>query len=106
MIKILVPALLSLTAATAAYAQTPATAQAGAVSAHYTTADTEIGALLDNPQAKAIIDKHIPGFSANPQIEMARGMTLRAIQAYAADQITDGALTAIDADLAKLPAAK
>lgn len=106
MTKFLIPALLGLTAATAAYAQAPAAAPAAAAAAQFSTENTDVGTLIDNPQTKAIVDKHIPGFSSNPQIEKARGMTLRAIQPYAGDQVTDAALAAIDADLAKLPAKK
>ena len=43
------------------------------------TLDTKLGDLLDNPQAKAILDKHIPGTSTNPMIGMARGMSLNTI---------------------------
>ncbi|WDF74338.1 hypothetical protein [Novosphingobium sp. KACC 22771] len=68
----------------------------------YSTADTDIGTLLDNPVTKAIIEKNIPGMTTNPQIDMARGMTLRAIQAYAAEEVTDARLAAIDAELAKV----
>ena len=38
------------------------------------------------------------------QIDMARGLTLKALQGYAGDMLTDEALGKIDADLAKLPA--
>lgn len=69
---------------------------------HYTTAETEIGALLDDAEAKAIVEKHIPGMTSNDQIEMARSMTLKSIQQYAPDDVTDARLAAIDADLAKL----
>lgn len=69
----------------------------------YTTEDTDIGTLLDDPAAKAILDKHLPEVSSSDQIDMARAMTLKAIQTYAPDDITDEALAAIDADLAKLP---
>ena len=84
---------------------TPAPAATPAAPA-YTVADTDIGTLLDDPAAKAILDKNIPGFTANPQIDMARSMTLKAVQAYAADKLTDEALAKVDADLAKLPAKK
>jgi hypothetical protein len=40
------------------------------------------------------------------QIDMARSMTLKGIQPYAADRVTDKALAQIDAELAKLPAKK
>jgi hypothetical protein len=33
--------------------------------AKYTTTDTDIGTLLDTPETKAILDKHMPGFSGN-----------------------------------------
>lgn len=66
----------------------------------YSTASTDIGTLLDNPQTRAVLDKHMPGFASNPQIEMARGMTLRQIQAFASDMLTDEVLGKVDADLA------
>lgn len=78
----------------------PATAQAA--KAKYSTADTDIGTLLDDPLAKAIIEKYIPGMTTNDQIEMARSMTLKAIQNYAPEDVTDARLTQIDAEFAKL----
>lgn len=71
--------------------------------AHYTTEDTAVGDLIDNPKSRAIVDKYIPGFSSSEQIDMARGMTLKSIQAFSPDAVTDDALAKIDADLAKLP---
>ena len=72
----------------------------------YTTAKTRIGTLLDDPAARAILDKHIPGFSGGESIDMARSMTLKAIQQYAPEAVTDKALENIDADLSKLVAKK
>ncbi|HSB95487.1 MAG TPA: hypothetical protein VLC91_03530 [Spongiibacteraceae bacterium] len=72
----------------------------------YSTANTSIADLIDNPQTRPILDKFIPGFSTNPALEPARGMTLQAIKPFAADTITDDVLAKIDADLAKLPAPK
>ena len=40
------------------------------------TLDATLGTLLDDPQAKAVIDQYLPGVSANPMIAMARGFTL------------------------------
>lgn len=90
-----------------AFAQTaPApTAQpvpAAATATKFSTADSTIGDLIDNPAAKAVLDKHLPGFSTNPQLEMARGMTLKQIQAFVPDQIKEESLVKIDEDLAKL----
>ena len=46
--------------------------------------------------------RHIPELNGNEQLSMARAMTLRAIQPYAPDKITDEKLAAIDAELAQL----
>ncbi|MDD3799250.1 MAG: hypothetical protein PHE36_08750 [Novosphingobium sp.] len=88
---------------TAAFATEAATPAVQAPAPKYTTADTEIGTLLDDPAAKAIIDKYIPGMTDNEQIEMARFLTLRAIQPYAPDDVTEERLEKIDEELAKLP---
>lgn len=45
------------------------------------TLDTKLGTLLDNPQAKAVIEKQFPGISTNPMISMVKGMTLNQILA-------------------------
>jgi para-nitrobenzyl esterase len=87
---------------TLAFAATPA-APATAAADHYSTATTEIGALLDDPAAKAVLVKYIPEMATSPQIDMARGMTLKATQQFAPDTVTDKVLAQIDAELAKLP---
>ena len=87
-------------ASTAALAEGAPAAPAAAA---YTTAETNIGVLLDDPAAKEVIVKHLPGLAASPQIEMARGMTLKATQQFAPSMVTDEVLAKIDADLAKLP---
>ena len=72
----------------------------------YSTSDTLIGDLLDNPMTRAILDKYLPGFSKAEQIDAARGMTLKAVQPFSPDTITDDTLAKIDAELAKLSAPK
>lgn len=81
----------------------PVAGTAAATGAKYSTSSTEIGTLLDDPAAKAIVEKHIPGMTTNEQIDMARSMTLKGIQQYSPDQVNDKVLAAIDADFAKLP---
>jgi len=109
---IVATSLLGLTAITAAMAQTPPAAPAAQpaaaqpAAAHYTTADTDIGTILDTPALRAIVDKHIPGFSTQDQIDMARSMTLKAIQQYGPDKYTDKVLAEIDTDFAAVPASK
>jgi cytochrome P450 len=68
----------------------------------WSTQNSRIGDLLGDASARAVLEKHFPGMADNPQIAMAKGMTLRAVQAYAADQFTDTALDAVDVDLAEL----
>jgi para-nitrobenzyl esterase len=92
-------AIPTLAIATQAQAQTAA----APIAAHYSTSETEIGTLLDDPAAKALLDKHIPGMTTNDQIDMARGMTLKAVQQYSPDTITDKVLAALDADFQKIP---
>lgn len=88
---------LFLAATVLAMAPLPAFAQTA-----YSSSGTEIGTLLDDPAAKAILERHVPGMTTNEQVDMARSMTLKDIQQYSPDQITDKVLTEIDADLAKL----
>lgn len=45
------------------------------------TLDTTLGSLLDEPQAKAVIEQYLPGVSTNPMIGMVRGMSLNSILA-------------------------
>jgi hypothetical protein len=80
-------------------AASPTTA---ASSATYSTTASTLGDLLDNPATKAVLQKHVPELVANPQIEMGRGMTLKTLQSYAGDTLTDEKLAAIDADLAQI----
>ncbi len=71
--------------------------------APYSSATTTLGVLFADAAAKAVIDKHLPGLSTNERIGMASGMTLKDIQGYMPDKLSDERLAAIDADLAKLP---
>jgi len=45
------------------------------------TLDTPFGTLIDNPQAKAVLDQYLPGVSNHPMMQMARGMTLNQVLA-------------------------
>lgn len=83
---------IALTAATPSFAAEPT----------YSSAETDIGTLMDNPETKAVLEKHIPDMVSNAQFEMARPMTLKAIQSYAGDALSDEKLAAIDAELAKI----
>jgi hypothetical protein len=80
----------------------PATLPGANQAAKFTTTDTPIGDILDNPAAKAVVAKYLPDMMANDQVQMARGMTLKAVQQYSADTVTDKALAEIDGDFLKL----
>ncbi len=102
--KSLVLALALL--ATAAPAAVLAADAPAAAKAAWSTSTTPVGELIANPDTKAVLEKHLPGISTNPQLEQVKGLSLKAIQPYAPDQLPDAILTAIDVDLAKLPAPK
>jgi para-nitrobenzyl esterase len=78
---------------------------AAAPLAAYTTADTSIGDLIDNPALRELLDKHFPGFSQKDGIDQGRPMTLKSVQQYV-PELTDKALAELDADLAKVAAKK
>jgi para-nitrobenzyl esterase len=95
-------------------AQAPAAPQAGhgahaapaapATAQRFSVNSTRIADLLANPAAKAVLDRHLPGFSAHPMIGQAAPLTLKAVQGFAQGAITDAHLRAIETDLATLPA--
>ncbi len=100
---------LNVTSVVAQTASTPTPAPATSAPASarpYTSAQTPIGTLLDDPAARALLDKYLPSVSHGDQIDMARSMTLKDIQQYAPDVITDQILAQVDAEFAKLPAKK
>ncbi len=43
------------------------------------TMDSTLGELLNDPRAKAVLDKYLPGVSTNPMIGMAKGISLKMI---------------------------
>ena len=89
-------------AAAPALAVDQAAPAAAPAKAKYSTTDTEIGTLLDDPAAKAIVEKYLPGMTTSDEVDMARAMTLKAVQAYAPEQMTDETLAKIDAEFAQL----
>lgn len=43
--------------------------------------DTKVGELLKDTRAMEVLEKHVPGVSANPMIGMASGMTIKSLLA-------------------------
>jgi hypothetical protein len=94
-------AAVSLSAPVAASAQGTTAAQP----AHYSVADTPVGKLLDDPAANAILKKMIPTVYANDMFQtQGRTLTLKAIQQYEPDALSDENLAKIQAELDKIPA--
>lgn len=61
-----------------------------------------IEAILAHPTAKAVLEKHIPGASAHPQLDKALGMTLREVATYPEADLSAEKFNAIVADLQKI----
>jgi len=104
MTKFIVAMLAAAALGTSVHAQAPAAPASAPVTLN--SATTPIGDLLDNPETKAVLTKYLPEVVASDQLDMARSMTLKDIQAYAPDQITDAKLAQVDAELAKVKLAK
>ena len=78
---------------------------AAAAAAHYSVETTPVGKLLDDPAANAILKKLIPTVYANEMFStMGRDQTLRAIQQYEPEGLSDANLAKLQAELSKLPA--
>lgn len=64
--------------------------------------ETLLGDLLDDEAAKAVLEKHVPGLSNHPQIDMGRSMTLNAVAGFPEAGISQQTLEAILEDLKNL----
>ena len=108
--RILIVGLSGLTlalAAAGAMAQTasaPAAAPMAGMAAKPSVDKTTIGDLLTNPAAKAVVDKDLPGLTADPRLQQAMGMTLKDIEPYSDGKIDDAALAKVQADFDAIPA--
>jgi hypothetical protein len=66
-------------------------------------ADTKLGTLLDDPDAKQVLLRFLPEIkTAGAMLKLARGMSLRSISGYPQAKISTEKLQAISADLEKL----
>ncbi|MEE2730916.1 MAG: hypothetical protein VYA55_08840 [Pseudomonadota bacterium] len=68
----------------------------------YTTGSTLVGVILDDPEARDIVDSYLPGFSTHPDIGQGRGFTLNFMQKFDRNTITDQVLANINADFEAL----
>ena len=85
----------------------PAAAQGTAATkpAHYSVADTLVGKLLADPSAAEVLKKLIPTVYANDMFQSAgRTLTLRDIQQYEPEALSEANLAKIQAEFDKIPA--
>lgn len=64
--------------------------------------DSTLQLLLANEEARAILNKHLPGILDAPQLSMALGFTLEQVAGFAPDVFTPEVMQAIAEDLARL----
>ena len=64
--------------------------------------DSSLGALLADDKATAVLEKHIPGISSNPQWDQAKAVNLKTLAPMTQGMITDAMVEAIAEDLSKL----
>jgi hypothetical protein len=68
----------------------------------YSVAETDIGALVDDPAARAILDKYLPSFASRAaESPQGRGMTLKAVQSFD-PRLTPEVMAKIDDELARI----
>lgn len=79
-------------------------ADAQVAASRYTSAETSISMLLADPAAKAVVAQYLPEIVAPEVIGRLEGatFTLRDLQQFKPDVVTDQKLASIDAGLAKL----
>ncbi len=76
---------------------------AAAKPAKYSVNDTLVGVLLDDPAANEVLKKMIPTVYANEMFQtMGRDITLKAIQQYEPEALSDENLKKLQAELDKL----
>lgn len=99
----LAAAVLALGLQTAAYAET-SPPQAAPTLAHAAdfTVDMSVRRLLANPQAKAVLDRYLPGLATNPHYFVIQFWSLRQVAASSNGRLTDAHLVQIGAALARI----
>ncbi len=68
----------------------------------YDLSTTTLGQLIEDPEVAAILEKHAPGLTSNPMIEMALMMPADQAVGMAAGFIGDEEVAAISAEIAAL----
>lgn len=63
---------------------------------------TTLGQLLDDPQARAIIDELVPELPTHPMVGMAKGMPVNTVLTFAGGQVDPDVLTELKTRIAAL----
>jgi len=66
------------------------------------TGDSTISDILANEKAKAVVEKHIPGFTTHPELAMVMSMSLKGVAMFPEANISSDKLAAIIEDLSKI----
>lgn len=66
------------------------------------TFDSTLKEVLANPEATALLEQYSPGFSKNPQLQMALGMKLGMCVKFPQAKMTAEQVAALEEDLKKL----
>lgn len=64
--------------------------------------DSTLGDILADENGKAVLEKHLPGVSSMPGLDMAKGMSLKALAPFSQGRLTEDVLNAINEDLGKI----
>jgi hypothetical protein len=70
--------------------------------AKYDLSTTTLGALLEDPEVVAIMEKHAPGITTNPMLGMAKGMPAAQAVGMAGNIIGSDQAAAIQDEIAAL----
>lgn len=110
------PSDASTTAAAAAATAPPAVGQPATLSAtspaptestarHSSPSwlDIPIASLIANPTTKAVLDRDLPGLTADSNLAKFQGKSLREFQPLTGGQLTDAMLQKVEADIAVAP---
>lgn len=78
-------------------------AMAQSVPSGQPTIDWTVQDLLNNPAARAVLDKNLPGAEDDPRLQLVKAMTLRTVAQFPEAQIDQAKLELIASQLAALP---
>lgn len=110
MVRIICSTLAVLLCASAALAQetpapepqTKAEPDPSAEASNPFTLDTPIQALAADQNARAVLDRELPGLTTHESYEQFKGMSLKALKPLSSGLITDERLAAVEAGLRAL----